>query len=136
MLLGYKPRFVDPILIGTKVHTMRKPRKVKPKIGETLHMYTGLRTAHCKLITKKEKLISVQKAQVHIKRIKLKGNGYTYQCAIKVDGKRLSPVEGVELIKFDGFKSTLDFCEFWFANVKGNTIKETLDLYHWTDLKY
>lgn len=41
MLLGFKPRFIDPIQIGTKVFTMRAKRKNKPKIGETLYMYTG-----------------------------------------------------------------------------------------------
>ena len=36
MLLGFKPRFKEPIQIGTKVFTLRGKRKNEPKIGETL----------------------------------------------------------------------------------------------------
>lgn len=81
MLLGFKKRFVEPIQIGTKVFTMRVPRKKEPKIGETLYMYTALRTKYCEKITDKEKLISKQKVVLFIR----KESGDTYTINIKID---------------------------------------------------
>lgn len=50
MLLGFKDRFAPMILDGTKTHTIRATRKVKPKVGEICHCYTGLRTKRCRLL--------------------------------------------------------------------------------------
>lgn len=69
MLLGFKPRFVDPILDGHKLHTLRNPRKVTPKVGEVLYMYTGLRTKYCKLITKQHTLKNIQVTRIFVRRI-------------------------------------------------------------------
>lgn len=43
MLLGFKRRFVSAILSGSKCHTIRAKRTRPPRVGETLHCYTGLR---------------------------------------------------------------------------------------------
>lgn len=142
MLLGYKKRFVDPIKIGTKVHTMRKPRKVKPKIGETLYMYTGLRTKHCEFITDKEKLHGVQQVRIVIQRTpsggKRPGRGliYTYKMQLAVDGRKLEDKEVSRFVKFDGFADVADFCQFWFTGTKKNRVGGILQLLHWTDLRY
>ena len=138
MLLGFKKRFVEPILIGTKVHTLRKPRKNEPKIGERLFMYTALRTKQCELITDKETLMGKQKAVVSIERYASKNNAgqNIYTLKVNVDGRALKFNELQAFIGFDGFKSLADFCEFWFVGVKENKIVEEMDLFHWTDLKY
>lgn len=99
MLLGFKPRFVEPIQLGTKVFTMRNKPKRTPKVVETLHMYTGLRTKNCQLITNKEKLISIQEAFVWIKKINL-----LYDVTIRIDTRFLTASEQVEFMKFDGFE--------------------------------
>lgn len=134
MLLGFKKRFVEPILIGTKVHTIRKPRKIKPKIGETLHMYTGLRTPNCQVISKKEKLISKQKIRIRVCRTR-----DSFDVEIFVDGRKLQWSEMHKVAEFDGFKDLFDFCNYWLTDEKGKKIKKAggiMDLYHWTDLKY
>lgn len=50
-LLGFRPRFATPILDGTKRQTIRAPRKDKrphAREGQTLHLYTGLRTKNAR----------------------------------------------------------------------------------------
>lgn len=38
---NFKARFVAPILAGTKVQTIRAPRKRDPRVGETLQLQRG-----------------------------------------------------------------------------------------------
>lgn len=160
MLLGFKKRFVEPILIGTKVHTMRRRRKTPPKIGETLHMYTGLRTGNCEKITSREILIGKQKVWISMV-FKLEARSVEiFSLKICIDGKRIALVtrygEDVNIenpgaldrfVKFDGFNDYMDFCTFWIEGYRkdirqkgayGQLCKtvESMDLYHWTDLKY
>lgn len=149
MLLGFKKRFVEPIQIGTKVFTCRKKRKTEPKIGETLHMYTGLRTANCTRISNKEKLISTQEVVVNIIVRKLKDNWKfkpTGNMEIKVDGRYLNIEEKEQFVKFDGFTSIEDFISYWCADMPEperdyNPIlplifRNELVMFHWTDLRY
>jgi hypothetical protein len=42
--------FVDPIRSGRKPHTIRAERKRHARIGETVQLYTGMRTKSCMLI--------------------------------------------------------------------------------------
>ena len=139
MLLGFKPRFRDPILIGTKVFTMRNKRKHEVKIGETLYMYTGLRTSNCMKISDKEKVISKQKV-----RLTIIAEPNIILLKIYVDGRKLTEKEISEFVKFDGFTGQVDFVEYWIKSSTGKPRKKSgyyriggwLDLYHWTDLKY
>ena len=138
MLLGFKYRFKEPILAYTKVFTMRNKRKVPPKVGETLYMYTGLRTNKCELISNKEKLISIQKAAVFITRNIL----HEITILILIDGRELTPNEVSEFVKYDGFINERDFAEYWInSSYKRKAPVECkiggdLDLFHWTDLRY
>lgn len=51
MLIGFKKQFASKVLDGTKTQTIRKvsssPKAHVPKVGETLYLYTGLRTKYC-----------------------------------------------------------------------------------------
>lgn len=49
-LLGFQSQFAAPILAGSKTQTLRQPRKDgrDPKAGDTLYLYTGLRTKTCR----------------------------------------------------------------------------------------
>jgi hypothetical protein len=139
MLLGFKKRFKDPILIGTKVFTMRKRRKVRPKIGETIHMYTALRTKYAELITNKEKLMSIQNVRVMIKAKWLAKDLVNYSVRIVVDHRILSKEEILQFVCFDGFKDAQDFCQYWLTDEKGkrkDRVGALMEMYHWTDLKY
>lgn len=56
---SFRPRFVAPILAGTKTQTIRAPRKRHARPGETLQLYTGMRTKRCELI-REAKCVSAQ----------------------------------------------------------------------------
>ena len=43
-------KFIDKILSGEKCQTIRQPRKLPIKPGDTLNLYTGLRTKDCQLL--------------------------------------------------------------------------------------
>lgn len=158
MLLGFKKRFREPILIGTKVFTLRKKPKRMPKLGETLYMYSGLRSQHCEFISDKETLRGIQDARVLIKKtVRLKDHftptenyywwyqpnektGHTYYgIKISIDRRDLTTDEIEQFVKYDGFKDVYDFCEFWLTSDKGKKLTRvgaSLKQFHWTDLKY
>ncbi|MCH7400106.1 ASCH domain-containing protein [Belliella sp. DSM 107340] len=137
MLLGFKKSFAKPILQGSKVFTIRNQRKLEPKIGETLYMYTGLRTKDCNKITDKHKLVSIQLVDLYFS-IDEEGNGWV---DIIVDGRMLKNYEMQEFSKMDGFTDLKDFSDYWLENVKPNRLgikyheAEDMIIYHWTDLK-
>lgn len=43
MLLGFKRRFEPMVMDGSKTHTMRAKRKIRPRVGETCHCYVDPR---------------------------------------------------------------------------------------------
>lgn len=47
---SFKKHFAAPILAGTKRQTLRNDRKRHARAGETLQLYTGMRTKHCQLV--------------------------------------------------------------------------------------
>lgn len=47
---SFKQKFVGPIRAGTKAQTIRADRRRHARQGETLQLYTGMRTNHCRLI--------------------------------------------------------------------------------------
>lgn len=49
---SFRPRFVAPILAGTKCQTIRADRKRHARPGEELQLYTGMRTKQCRLIAR------------------------------------------------------------------------------------
>ncbi|MFN0190181.1 MAG: ASCH domain-containing protein [Bacteroidia bacterium] len=130
MLLGFKREFAVPIKKGTKVFTMRFPRKRPAKIGETLHMYSDLRTKKTRLISKKFTLISVQK--VHLKLYAYNQKGYGIR--IEVDGVILTSTKLFEFMNKDGFHSVDEFMNYWMDGKE--EVSYNLDLYHWTDLRF
>lgn len=48
MILGFKERFVTPILSGTKIHTIRADTHNRWKAGNKIHFATGIRTPQYK----------------------------------------------------------------------------------------
>ena len=47
---SFKRDFIDPIEQGLKTHTLRGPRRRHARVGETMQLYVGMRTKHCRLI--------------------------------------------------------------------------------------
>ena len=46
--LNFNLRFADAVENGTKAQTIRAPRKRPFKVGDTLYLYTGMRTKWCR----------------------------------------------------------------------------------------
>lgn len=158
MLLGFKKQFAPKILDGSKKFTIRNPRKVEPKIGETLHMYTGLRTKHTEKITSEHTLKGIQLVDILIRRETTVGGlpvvvKHDYYIKIKVDGRVLLELEQLKFIRMDGFGSRIGFADYWIAQLgekreyfeqgreqpimTAYTVNvKDLIMYHWTDLKF
>jgi len=161
MLLGFKKQFVTKILDGSKKFTIRNVRKVEPKIGDQLHMYTGLRTKYCEKISSEHTLKGIQLVDIFIQRranptiitdsaIKLQ---QYYTIDIKVDNWILTDSEILNFVISDGFESEIQFADYWIKEAGEVTkqfregVKEPimilsyvsefgLIMYHWTDLRF
>lgn len=155
MLLGFRKQFAPKILDGSKKFTIRNPRRRSPKIGETLYMYTGLRTKAASLITSEHTLNGVQKVDIFIENQvytenKTKGK---YSIGITIGGRSLDLVEINYFVKCDGFENLADFRDYWIKE-KGEKTDyfqqghkkpmltiwraeaKDLTMYHWTDLRF
>lgn len=135
MLLGFKERFVEPIQNGTKIFTLRSKRKITPKIGETLYMYTGLRTSHCYKISDKHTLKCTQEAYLYIRK-----DDERTVIIIEVDNRNLNPEQIEQFAINDGFLNKDEWAEYWLmtsgAKVAVKITTGKMDMFHWTDFKY
>lgn len=122
MILAFNPKFVEPILNGTKIHTIRQDKPNRWKSGKDIHFATGVRTKNYNQF-KKDDCKSVQ--QIEIIRV----SDYFNETIVKIEGRQLNVKEVQQLASNDGFEHLYDFL-VWFAD--GFTGK----IIHWTDFKY
>lgn len=103
---NFQERFADPVEQGIKRQTIRKPRKRSTKVGDTLYLYTGQRTKHCRKLGQ-----AVCKEVIPIR------IGVLYVVILYPrDNKRrriLSIPEIEQLAKDDGFDSIADMERFF-----------------------
>ncbi len=99
---NFKPEFVAPILAGTKVQTIRKTARCKT--GDTMHLFTGLRTAACQKLAER---LCVVVDYVH-----LSPDGLT------VGDNRKHPRDISEFARLDGFTDFDDMLR-WFRTQYG-----------------
>lgn len=109
MLLGFKYQFVAPIRAGTKDQTIRIERKdgKRPVPGETLYLYTRLRT---KLSEKIGEAICTECLRI---RITDDGAPEDLPAGIVIDGHRLNSEEMLATVQRDGFNSTTEFYDLF-----------------------
>ena len=113
MVLSFKPQFVEPILNGTKVHTIREDSFNRWKNGMKIHFATGVRTKEYKQF-KSGFCMGIQSIEIDFPRVRVDGMDLIFS-------KRLS------LAKDDGFNGLQDFFEWFNKPFKGKII-------HWTNL--
>jgi len=102
---SFRPRFVPPILDGTKDQTIRAPRiRRHARPGEALQLYTGMRTRACRLIRRTICLAAMP--------CRLDWGG---QIHFDVDGERMAPAEMDAFARRDGFADVDDMGRFWRA---------------------
>ena len=99
--LNFKKQFAPKVEAGIKRNTIRRRRKYgrDPKAGDTLYLYTGMRTKGCRRLgeakCKSSMPILIDKSD------------------IVVAGQLLYPDKEYELAIADGFECVSDFREFF-----------------------
>jgi uncharacterized protein YqfB (UPF0267 family) len=129
MLLGFKKRFEEPILEGTKIHTLREDVNNRWKRGNKIHFATGVRTKDYHQF-KEGEVVSTQRVFMT----------YAYGCdlEISIDGKELNSFREKEILALnDGFDSWMEFFEWFYAAIKADPDEQfSGKIIHWTDLRY
>lgn len=117
-LLNFQKRFVRKVERGEKTHTIRAMRKRPIKIGEILHLYTGLRHKGARLI----KRVTCHR----VESITIDACGHECNCDafIEIAGVVLSDSEREAFAVRDGFKNVNDMLNFWAGRLpfKGQII--------------
>jgi len=119
MVLGFKPRFKDRIILGQKIHTIREDKNNRWYPGVRIHFATGVRTRNYNQFHI-GKCMSVQE-------IYISHSGEGGAPSVYVDGQKVTDV--VRLAQNDGFHGIADFFEWFNEDFRGKLI-------HWTDFKY
>lgn len=104
-LLNFVKELAPLVESGSKLQTIRANRKDgrRPKVGEELKLYTGLRTKGVRLLRPGTPAIDVFPIQMHITRRTIVSNGIP-----------LLQSEIAAMAERDGFKDAIDFFA-WFA---------------------
>ena len=120
MILGFKKQFVEPILAGTKIHTIREDKHRRWKVGNKIQFATGVRT-------KKYKQFS-EKVCTGIQRIEMKWTN-EIDMICKIDEIDIIGIEFSKLSRNDGFPFVYEFLNWFSKDFTGVII-------HWTDFRY
>ena len=122
MVIGFKQRFVKPILNKTKIHTIREDATNRWKAGNTMHMATGVRSKYyiCFCI---DTCKSTQRIQI------MRTSDFLCDTIVIIDGRQLSMPEVNRLALNDGFENMAEFWMWFKDGFNGKII-------HWTDFKY
>lgn len=96
MLLGFKRRFAPFVEEGSKTHTIRALRALRPRVGETCHCYVDPRQKTMRLLGRFE-CVKVEPIEIYER-----GSG-TF--GVVIAGEELTPDEKDALAWRDGFRS-------------------------------
>ncbi len=101
--------FAEAIVAGRIKHTIRAARKYPDKPGDTLYLYTGLRTKEAKLLME---VVCVKVEQVNIWPI-IRALGSLKTMGITIDGAELDDSECEHFARRDGFRDLKEMMKFW-----------------------
>jgi hypothetical protein len=107
--LNFQKKFAPAVEAGTKCQTIRAERKdgrMPAKTGDTIALYTGMRTKACR------KLADVECISVEMIRIARGDSGFIY---VSVD---LRPQSPMNVAQADGFADAIEMGE-WFEKTHG-----------------
>lgn len=115
-LYSFKKQFIPFILDGRKTHTIRANRKDGwvEKPGNTMHLYTGLRTKSSQLLMRVE-CAKVEGIAIAMRPYTGKGvlaRGCSFP-EVFIDGNELSGDEKETLARRDGFRNFAEMMAFW-----------------------
>lgn len=113
-LYNFQKRFAPMILSGEKQHTIRAVRKHPDKPGNTMHLFTGLRTKKTQLLMR---VPCVKVDEIVIEMQKAKGPGVLTRGLlfphVLINGEDLSRDELEALARSDGFRNFPEMILFW-----------------------
>lgn len=122
MILGFKPQFVEKILSGSKIHTIREGIRSRWREGMKIHFATGVRTKNYKQF--KEGIC------MGTRRIEIEPDSKTVFIIVNQTGVATFNNKGVEtLAKNDGFDSVDDFWVWFNQPFSGRIIYWTKEPY-------
>ena len=112
---NFQPRFAELVSLGTKLHTIRPPRKSRhARVGEPIQLYTGMRTKQC------QKLIDPDPLCTRVIEVLI------FRGGLVVAGQRNVNLEQLDqFARCDGFESYADLAD-WFDETYGLPFKGTL----------
>ncbi len=122
MILAFKEQFVNPILIGKKIHTLREDKTNRWKPDMSIQMATGVRTKKYNKFND-DTCNSIQ--QIEIQRT----SDFFEDTIVKIDGRKLIEDEVQQLAWNDGFSNLVEFYLWFSEGFEGKII-------HWTDKRY
>jgi len=127
MVLGFKKRFEQPILTGSKIHTVRQDEKDRWHRGMTIHFATGTRTKNYNCFKVSE--------VIYTQRIFM---SYDWMLHISIDGRELFGYNEREQFAInDGFSSLEDFENWWYPILeKDEDHTFSGKVIHWTNYQY
>lgn len=111
-LYNFKERFVPFILDGRKQHTIRAVRANPDKPGNTLHLYTGLRTKKAKLLMRVP-CVKIEEIEFRRDSIIPPGRPSWMRFRIIINDALLHYDEVEAFAKRDGFSSFSEMIVFW-----------------------
>ena len=124
MILGFKPQFKEPILNGTKIHTIRADKNNRWHFGKLIQFATGVRTKNYHRF-KEGVCFGTQKIEIQYDYIQPMG----HTVSVKIDDRYLTLDEIDLLAKNDGFECKSEFFEWFDKDFTGKII-------HWTKFRY
>ena len=129
MVLAFKKDFVNPILTGRKIHTVREDIHGRWKAGRSIQMATGVRTKNYNCF-KEGACVSTQDIFMTY--------AHSDIIEISVDGRELfGREECLEFAMKDGFKSWRDFFDWFYPLIEKTKDKAYIaKVIHWTDFAY
>jgi hypothetical protein len=102
--LNFKKRFAPKVESGEKPCTIRPKRKRPIVRGDSLYLYTGMRTLNCRKLR--------EAVCLDVQEIGINGEGKAW-ASVDLGGFLLGEDEKDQLARFDGFKDWHDFLAFF-----------------------
>lgn len=122
MILGFKKQFVEPIINGTKIHTIREDKTNRWKKDRVIQMSTGVRTKQYKQFA--------EKICTGVRSIEINPINKTVSMIVNGTEEHFFNDKGIDILsKNDGFNSSAEFWEWFNKPFKGKLIYWDWDPY-------
>lgn len=106
--LNFKKQFAPLVESGIKRQTIRALRKQPIKVGDDLHLFTGMRTNACRRLRPVEKCIAADRIEISERAI-----GKFTRAHACLNGRPISHSSLQKLAAADGFQTVPEFLDFF-----------------------